>query len=288
MLIEYRSLSGKILSLVGASSILNPKDDTVLFVGKKMIDKLGNLSGVSGCLVFIDNTAQIEESFYKSNEIVRSDNPRRDFGKFLEDNKAELESSGNFDFINGSMIAPEAEIDASVRIYPGCYIESHVCIGEGTVIHSGVRVLAGTKIGSHCVIHDNVVIGSLSMAYEGDQRIPQVGGVRIGNNVHVGALSVICRGTIEDTVVEDMVKIDNCCSIAHNDHIGHGAMIICGAKLFGSVTVGNGAYISGGVTVKNGLNIGENSLVGMGSVVIHDVSSNQIVAGNPARFLRNR
>lgn len=286
--IKYKSANGRALMLEGASSVLNPRDNTILFVGRKMLDSIPNLEKVSGCLIFVDKAAEVGEIISTRNEVIFSDNPRCDFGKFLEDNEAERKTSWVFVQSNGSIIAKDAKFDKSVVIYPACYIESDVEIGKGTIIHSGVRILAGSRIGCNCVIHDNVVIGSLSMAYEGSQRIPQIGGVSIGDNVHIGAQSVVCRGAIEDTVIENGVRIDNCCSIAHNDHIGRDAIIICGTKLFGSVTVGANAYISGGTTVKNGLSIGENALVGLGSVVIHDVEPGQIVAGNPARFLRNR
>lgn len=279
---------GKTLNITGVSSILNPHDNSVLFIARKMLDRVYELSSVKDCLVFTVFDAVIPQEAYTENIIIKTDNPRRDFGRFLETNNAEPRSSGAFKFSNGSVIAEEASIADGVVIFPGSYIESDVMIGKNTVIHSGVRLLAGTKIGENCVVHDNVVIGSLSMAYEENQRIPQVGGVLIGDNVQIGALSIICRGAIEDTVIESGVKIDNCCSIAHNDHIGQDSMIICGTKLFGSVTVGRCAYISGGVTVKNGLKIGENSLVGLGSVVIHDVEDGQVVAGNPAKFLRMR
>lgn len=280
--------NGKSVHITGVSSILNPRDNTVLFIARKMLDRVDALSTVKGCLIYTVLEAVVPTEAEVENIIMKSDNPRRDFGRFLEENDAEPKTSGDFSVSNGSVIAYGASIAAGVVIYPGCYIESDVKIGQNTVIHSGVRVLSGTTIGENCVIHDNVVIGSLSMAYEGSQRIPQVGGVLIGDNVHIGALSVICRGAIEDTVIESGVKIDNCCSIAHNDHVGQDSMIICGTKLFGSVSVGRGAYISGGVTVKNALTIGENSLVGLGSVVIHDVEAGQVVAGNPAKFLRMR
>ena len=285
---KYLTPSGVFLMLDGASSVLNPRDNTVLFVGRKMLDKLSNLESLSGCLIFVEKEAEISETVVSRNEVIFSDNPRRDFGAFLEESNAERSTSWSFIHSNGSIVAREAEIGKSVVLYPGCYIESDVKIGEGTIIHSGSRILAGSRIGRNCVIHDNVVIGSLSMAYEGPQRIPQIGGVSIGDDVHIGAQSVVCRGAIEDTVIADGVRIDNCCSIAHNNHIGCNAIIICGTKLFGSVTVGENAYISGGATVKNGLNIGENALVGLGSVVIHDVEPGQVVVGNPARFLRNR
>ena len=279
---------GRDVCISGASSILAPRDNTVVFVADKMRDMIGNLANASGCLVYVLNGIEVADDICCKHMIVYSDNPRRDFGRFLEENNAESHGKTTYRDEFHSVISNDSLIGNNVTIFPGCYIENDVKIGEGSIIHSGVRLLAGTTIGRNCVIHDNVVIGSLSMAYEGQQRIPQIGGVWIGDNVHIGALSVVCRGALDDTVIESDVKIDNCCSIAHNDHIGKGTFIICGTKLFGSVHVGKGTYISGGTTVKNGLRIGASSIVGLGSVVIRDVEPDNVVVGNPARVLRKK
>ena len=277
--------NGKEIIIHGASSILSPKNNTVLFVARKMKDKIGNLSGMKECLAFVLDGTDVSNENFQDNKVIFSDNPRRDFGSFLEKNKAEYRGETTFREENHSIISNDANIAPNVKIYPLCYIENDVEIGSGTIIHSGVKILAGTKIGKNCEIHDGVVLGSISMAYEEFQRIPQIGGITMMDRVCVGANSIICRGAINDTIIEDNVRIDNDCSIAHNDIIKKGSMIISGARLFGSVTVGVNAYISGGVTIKNGITIGDSAYIGMGSVVMRDVADNQHVAGNPARVI---
>lgn len=207
----------KEILIKGASSILSPKNNTVLFVGRKMQDKIGNLSGIKGCLVFVLDGIDVPNEAFGDNKVIFSDNPRRDFGRFLEENNAEYNGETKFREDNHSVISNDANIASDVKIYPLCYIENDVEIGSGTIIHSGVKILAGTKIGKNCEIHDGVVLGSISMAYEEFQRIPQIGGITMMDRVCVGANSTICRGAINDTIIEDNVRIDNDCSIAHND-----------------------------------------------------------------------
>lgn len=283
--VEIRHEDGRSIKITGASSILTPKPNTVLFVANKMRDKIGNLESVEDCLAFVLDDIAVPSTILKINKVVFSSNPRKDFGRFLEENNAEYRGETEYEERNFSIISKDAKIANGVKIYPQCYIEKDVEIGEGTIIHSGVRLLSGTRIGRNCVIHDGTLIGTISMSYEGEQRIPQIGGVRICDNVSIGAMSIIGRGAIDDTIIESESKIDCNCSVAHNNYIGRNVMIIGGTCLFGSVTVENDAYISGGVIVRNGLKVGSGAFVGMGSVVMRDVAPGQRVAGNPARLV---
>jgi len=277
--------SGKEIVINGASSILNPKSNTVMFVGKKFADKIDNLITVENCLVFVLLDTHLPESIQKKHIIQFNQNPRKAFGKFLENNRAEERLETSYRNINDAIISTDSHLGKNVIIEPFSFVGSDVVIGENTIIHSGVRILPGTKIGENCEIHENTVIGTVGLAYEGDQRIPQIGNTIIGDNVAIGASCVIARGAINDTVIGNNVKIDSTCFISHNVHIGDNCFLVAGANLFGSVIVKDGAYISGNAVIRNGVSIGEGSVVGMGSVVIKDVLVNSVVVGNPARIL---
>jgi UDP-3-O-[3-hydroxymyristoyl] glucosamine N-acyltransferase len=147
--------------------------------------------------------------------------------------------------------------------------------------------LPGTKIADQCDIQENTVIGSIAMAYEGRQRIPQVGGIYIDNHVSIGANCIIDRGAIDDTYIGENVAIGSICAIGHNVTLAPCCMVIAGTVLFGSVSIGESAYISGNVVIKNGITIGANAYVGMGSVVTQNVPAGKTVFGNPARILRS-
>ncbi|OGA72011.1 MAG: hypothetical protein A3G81_32050 [Betaproteobacteria bacterium RIFCSPLOWO2_12_FULL_65_14] len=110
-----------------------------------------------------------------------------------------------------------------------------------------------------------------------------LGGVRIGDHVEVGALTTVVQGALEDTVLEDYVKINDHVHIAHNCHIGEATIIGGGAYLSGSIKVGKNCWISPDCSIRQKLTIGDEAIVGIGAVVVHDVDAGSMVYGNPAK-----
>jgi UDP-3-O-[3-hydroxymyristoyl] glucosamine N-acyltransferase len=169
-------------------------------------------------------------------------------------------------------IGPEAEIGEHVVIEANCSIGRDCRIGADAWLHAGVTVYAGCRIGARAIIHSGVVIGSdgFGFAREADGawvKIPQTGRVLIGDDVEIGANTTIDRGALEDTVIEDGVKLDNLIQVAHNVHIGaHTAIAAC-AGIAGSAhigkrcMIGGAAMIHGHLTVADGVNISANTMV---------------------------
>ena len=112
--------------------------------------------------------------------------------------------------------------------------------------------------------------------------MPHFGSVVIGDNVDIGANTTIERGTIDDTVIENGVKIDDLCQISHNVHIGENTNIITNTSIYGSVNIGKNCYIATSI-IRNQLKIGDNVTIGMGSVVVKDIQDGSLVFGNPAK-----
>jgi UDP-3-O-[3-hydroxymyristoyl] glucosamine N-acyltransferase len=141
------------------------------------------------------------------------------------------------------------------------------------------------------VIHSGAVIGKdgFGFAQRDDgrhQRIPQVGGVVIGDDVEVGALSTVARGAIEDTVVGDGSKIDDHCHVAHGCRLGRNVLLIGYARIGGSVEIGDNAYLLQDTAVSVGRKVGERAILGSGARVLNrDVGPGERVAGHPARPL---
>jgi len=122
-------------------------------------------------------------------------------------------------------------------------------IGEGSRLSSNVAVYYGVSVGKKCIIHSGVVIGSdgfgNAMTQHGWVKIPQIGGVRIGSDVEIGANTTVDCGAIGDTIIENGVRIDNLCMIAHNVHVGeHTAMAGCTA-IAGSTVIGKRCIFAG-------------------------------------------
>ena len=142
-----------------------------------------------------------------------------------------------------AVIDPDAVVDPTARIGPLCVIERGARIGADTVLKQRVSVGENCVIGERCLIHPGVVIGADGFGFAPDsdgawEKIEQLGAVRIGNDVEIGANTCIDRGALQDTVIEDGVKLDNLIQIGHNVHIGkHTAMAGC-AAVAGSATIG--------------------------------------------------
>ena len=142
-----------------------------------------------------------------------------------------------------------------VLIGPGCFVGQHSRIGKGTRLWANVTIYHNVQIGEACLFQSGCVIGADGFGYANERgewiKIPQVGGVVIGNRVEVGACTTIDRGAIDDTKIADNVIIDNQCQIAHNVEIGYGTAIAGAATFAGSTKIGKYCII-GGASVFNG------------------------------------
>lgn len=142
-----------------------------------------------------------------------------------------------------------------VLIGPGCYVGQNSRIGKGTRLWANVTIYHNVQIGEACLFQSGCVIGADGFGYANERgewiKIPQVGGVVIGNRVEVGACTTIDRGAIDDTKIADNVIIDNQCQIAHNVEIGYGTAIAGATTFAGSTKIGKYCII-GGASVFNG------------------------------------
>lgn len=159
------------------------------------------------------------------------------------------------------VVEADAEIAANVVIGPGCIIGEHAVIGEHSRLVARVTLCHATQIGRRALIHPGAVIGSDGFGLANDQgiwvKIPQLGKVRIGDDVEIGANTTIDRGALDDTVIEDGVKLDNQIQIAHNVRIGaHTAIAGC-VGIAGSAKIGSRCTIGGGVGVVGHLEIAD-------------------------------
>lgn len=177
----------------------------------------------------------------------------------------------------GPVVHPSAVIDETAVVHPSasigplCVVERGARIGAGTVLKSRVTVGEDCVVGERCLLHPGVVIGADGFGFAPNdgawEKIEQLGAVRIGNDVEIGANTCIDRGALQDTVIEDGVKLDNLVQIGHNVHIGkHSALAGCvgvaGSATVGAhCTVGGGAIVLGHLTLAEGVNISAATVV---------------------------
>ena len=172
-----------------------------------------------------------------------------------------------------AIIGQDVQLGHDVRIGALCVIGDGAVVGARTTIATRVTVGAGCRIGEDCILHSGVVIGADGFGFAPNKqtgewiKIEQLGAVRIGNEVEIGANTCIDRGALEDTVIEDGVKLDNLIQIGHNVHIGkHTAMAGCvgvagSAKIGAHCTVGGGAVVLGHLTLADHVHISAASVV---------------------------
>nr|WP_231402521.1 UDP-3-O-(3-hydroxymyristoyl)glucosamine N-acyltransferase [Caenimonas aquaedulcis] len=170
-----------------------------------------------------------------------------------------------------AVVDPEAVVHPTARIGALCVVERGVHIGPGTVLKARVTVAEGCVIGDRCTLHPGAVIGADGFGFAPNagvwEKIEQLGGVRIGNDVDIGANTCIDRGALADTVIEDGVKLDNLIQVGHNVRIGRNTAIAGCAGIAGSAnigahcTIGGAAMILGHLTLADGVNISAGSFV---------------------------
>ncbi|RMG02485.1 MAG: UDP-3-O-(3-hydroxymyristoyl)glucosamine N-acyltransferase [Nitrospirae bacterium] len=190
-------------------------------------------------------------------------------------------------------ISKGAKIGNRVTIFPGVFVGEDVEIGDDSVIYAGVVIRERVIIGNRVIIHPNAVIGADGFGYipEGGHhhKIPQIGRVRIGDDVEIGANTTIDRATTGETVVGAGTKIDNLVQIAHNVKIGKNCIIVAQVGIAGSTKIGDNVTLAGQVGVSDHAEIESGTVVGAMSGVMGKLSRG-VYLGAPARphreFLR--
>ncbi len=175
------------------------------------------------------------------------------------DARAEIDPSAHV--AANCAIAAGARIGADVVVLAGCVVAEDVVIGAGSLLEPNVTVLEDVTIGERCLIHSGAVIGADGFGFANDGgewvKIPQIGGVVIGNDVEIGANTTIDRGAVEDTVISDGVKLDNLIQVAHNVRIGRNTAIAGCTGIAGSTTIGERCAIGGGVGITGHIEIAD-------------------------------
>lgn len=174
------------------------------------------------------------------------------------------------------VIASDVEIAAGVEIGPGCVIGSGVSIGEYSILVANVTVLYECHIGKRDLLQPGVVIGGDGFGFVNDNdgawiKIPQLGRVILGDDVELGSNTTIDRGAIQDTVIDNGVKLDNLIQVAHNVRIGAHTAIAAYTGVAGSTKIGKYCVIAGGVGIAGHLEIVDHVTITGGSTVLQSI-----------------
>lgn len=174
------------------------------------------------------------------------------------------------------VIGDNVTIAANTIIGPGSFIGDDCIVGKDCEFNANVTCYSNVKIGDRVVLHSGVVLGADGFGMINDngawQKIPQLGGVQIGNDVEIGANTTIDRGAIDDTIIEDGVKLDNLIMIGHNVQIGSHTAIAGQAGIAGSTKIGRYCMIGGQAGIADHLEIGDTVIFTAGAQVSKSIT----------------
>ncbi|GAA4878277.1 UDP-3-O-(3-hydroxymyristoyl)glucosamine N-acyltransferase [Ferrimonas pelagia] len=164
-----------------------------------------------------------------------------------------------------AVIEAGAVLGDNVQIGSGCVIGLGAIIGAGSRLWANVTLYHGVSLGQDCIVHSGAVIGSDGFGYANDKgrwiKIPQVGSVRIGNAVEIGANACIDRGALDDTVIEDGVILDNMIQIGHNVQMGANTAMAAATVVAGSTKIGRNCIFGGNSAVAGHVEICDGAVV---------------------------
>lgn len=186
----------------------------------------------------------------------------------------------------GATIDEEVVIGDNAVIYPGCYVGPRTRIGDDVLLYPNVVIYDDTIVGDRVTIHANSVIGNDGLGYApyNDKwlKIPQIGRVRIADDVEIGASCAIDRATLGETKIGAGTKFSNLIAVGHGTAIGEHCLLVAQTGLAGSVTVGNHVTMAGQVGVVGHIAIGDHVTVGAKAGVINNIPAGETVLGQPA------
>ena len=174
-----------------------------------------------------------------------------------------------------AVIDPAASIDPTAHIGPLCVVEAGARVGAHSRLHARVHVGHDCVVGQQCILHPGVVLGADGFGFAPHQgawvKIEQLGAVRLGDAVELGANTCVDRGALEDTTIGHGVKIDNLVQIGHNVHIGdHSALAGC-VGVAGSARIGAHCTLGGGAIVLGHLELADHVHISAASVVTRSI-----------------
>lgn len=274
------------LTRVNGQASLSPGTPGCLTFASSRNEQTRNAVGSTLCAVVLVLPEYLDEAGADTSAVAVAD-PRLEFARCVQQFFVPKPTPG----IHGTVVvADSAEIGPGASIGPGVVIGAGVRIGARVQLGANAVIGDGAFMGDDVVVGPGTVIGHVGFGYAREDDgtpvlLPHTGTVRIGDRVEIGANSAIDRGTIDDTIIEDDVKIDNLVHVGHNCRVRRGAFLITQTVLGGGVDVGERAWLAPHSTVLQNLTIGQGALVGMGAVVLKDVEEGAVLAARPARSL---
>ena len=270
------SLHGNAHKLVtGLASLKQAESSDISFVSNVKYEReLAECK--AACVIVSPHLAAVAE---KRGDYIVTDQPYVYFALLTQFWKQQHTPKSAGSIHPSAVVDTKAVVDKTAVIGALCVVEAGARIGANTVLKSRVTVGESCVVGENCMLHSGVVIGADGFGFAPQKsplgltwvKIEQLGGVKIGNDVEIGANTCIDRGALHDTVIEDGVKLDNLIQIGHNVRIGQHTVIAAASAVAGSTEIGAYCMIGGCVSIAGHLTIAPQTEISGASVVTHSI-----------------
>lgn len=292
-------LSNEVLSVYGNTDSISidnipdasqVKESSLDWINSTRANKQSDAENSKAKVLVVDEAVDYSQTLKERGKIlIVVSNPRKTMAMIASRFFIDKPQSGIHE---SAIIDEEANVDPTAHIGAGCVI-GKAKVGAHTILMPNVVLYDDVEIGENCLIQAGAIIGTdgLGCIRDGEGRLtkfPHLGGVKIGNDVEIGANCQIAKGAFSDTIIENGCKINGLCFVAHNCHLEENVWITGDTMLCGSVHVNKNTTIFSNVIVREQRAIGENSVIGMGSVVTKDVPADETWIGSPAHKLEKK
>ncbi|HEY6404741.1 MAG TPA: UDP-3-O-(3-hydroxymyristoyl)glucosamine N-acyltransferase [Nitrososphaeraceae archaeon] len=276
---------GKALSLITGSN-------AGAILCKKSVEErvLSNLAGSETPRATVGEQEKDTTQKHEIRQLFFVDNPRLVFVQLM--NKI-IKKKATPTVSSLAIISKTAKLGVNCTIGDFAKIGDNCEVGDNVVIGDGVKLVQNCTVGDNCIIQPGVIIGADGFAFERHQsgsleRFPHIKGVKIGSNVEICSNSSVARGSLSDTIIGDGSKLDALVHVAHNVIIGKHCELTAGTIIGGSTTLGDMCWTGLNSTLKDNIRLGNNVIVASGASVIRDVQDQDIVAGVPAKSIKEK
>lgn len=282
------TLLGENLTLTGVASLGRPAKGALHFAKQAADDLVEKLKPYAPCAILVPLESQLAPQ--PGVAVIEVDLPRVAFARAATEFFVPKKPAS---------IAPSAIIGNNVTLGKGvvighyCVIGDDVTIGDNTELRHHVVIANRAVIGQRCLIKSHAVLGEegFGIAYDRNEntvRIPHFSNILIEDDVEIGCGSTVCQGTLEPTIVRRGTKIDDHVHVGHNVDVGAQSIITACACIGGSVKIGSHAWLGLNANIMNGFSLGDRALAGIGANVVKSLDGGVVVAGVPAKLVRQR
>lgn len=271
------------IQITGLASLNQANPSQISFVSNTKYEQ-ELVGSTAGCIIV---SPHLEAAAKKRGTCIVTDQPYVYFAQLTQFWKRQHTPNQLGSIHPSAVVDNSAAIDKTAVIGPLCVVGAHAEVGAHTVLKSRVTVGDRCMVGENCILHPGVVIGADGFGFAPQKteqglawvKIEQLGAVKIGNDVEIGANTCVDRGALHDTVIEEGVKLDNLIQIGHNVRIGKHTVIAAATAIAGSTEIGAYCMIGGCVSIAGHLSIASRTEISGASVVTHSVLKAGTYAG---------